>query len=203
MTQTGTYGLGISPATFATWRNRDDDPWTAPPDARPRRLATDGTIWAPHPQYILEWDQPVALEQQPINVPPTYQCRPAIGESTLVRTSRRLRRQNPVPFPTPRRAIGLPSTSNDDPTQTSDTDTLVDRDVPKQIRIRPDVPEDIPTDNTDNDEDQRTPRELLLLQTQGEEDSFNVDGPDFEWPELSPVDREIMGTARAMAWEFR
>ncbi len=129
-----------------------------------------------------------------------------IGESTVASTSRHIRRQNPVPFPTPRRAIGLPSTSNDDPTQTSDTDTLVDRDIPKQIRICSDVPEDIPTtvtNDNNNDQDQRTPRELLLLETQGEEDPFNVDGPDFEWPELAPVDREIMGPARVTAWEFR
>ncbi len=32
---------------------------------------------------------------------------------------------------------------------------------------------------------------------------FNVDGPDFEWPELSDADRGIMGIARATAWEFR
>ncbi len=154
----------------------------------------------------MDWDQPVALEQQPVDVLPTYQCRPAIGESTLARTSRRLRRQNPVPFPTPRRAIGLPSTSNDDPTQTSDTDTLVNRDIPEQIRIRPDVPENIPTsvaNNNNPDEDRRTSRDLLLLETRGEEDVFNADGPDFEWPELSPVDREIMGVARTVPWEWR
>ncbi len=104
---------------------------------------------------------------------------------------------HPVPFPTPCRALRLPSTSNDDPTQTSDTDTLVNRDVPEQILIRPNVPDDI------DPKDQRTPRELLLLETRGEEDPFNVDGPDFEWPELASVDREIMGIARAMAWEFR
>ncbi len=154
----------------------------------------------------MDWDQPVALEQQPVDVPPTYQRHPAIGESTLARTSRRLRRQNPIPFPTPHRAIGLSSTSNDDPAQTSDTDTLVDRDIPEQIPIRPDVPEDIPTslaDNDDPNEDQRTSRELLLLETRGEEDVFNIDGPDFEWPKLSPVDREIMGVARTVAWEWR
>ncbi len=146
----------------------------------------------------------MALEQQPIDILPSYQRRPVIGESTLAGTHRRLRRQNTVPFPTPRRAIGLPSTSNNDPDQTSDTDTLVDRDIPEQIRIRPDVPEDIrTTDRIDPDEDQRTPRELLLLETRGEEDPFNVDGPNFEWPELSTIDREIMGIARATAWEFR
>ncbi len=163
-------------------------------------------IWAPHPQYILDWDQPLAPEQQPINVPPTYRRRPTTGESTVASTSRRIRRQNVVPFPTPHRAIGLPSTSNDDPAQTSDTDTLVDWDIPEQIRICPDVPEDIPTritSNNDDEEDQRTSRDLLLLDTQGEEDVFNVDGPDFEWPELSTVDREIMGVARSTAWEWR
>ncbi len=147
----------------AAWRNRNDDPWTEPPNPRPCPLPTNRTIWNPHPQYILDWDQPVALEQQPVDVLPTYQRHPAIGESTLARTSRRLRRQNPIPFPTPHRAIGLPSTSNDDPAQTSDTDTLVDWDIPEQIRIRPDVPEDIPTslaDNDDPNEDQRTSREL-------------------------------------------
>ncbi len=162
-------------------------------------------IWAPHPQYIMDWDQPLAPEQQPVNVPPTYQRHPAIGESTVEGPRRRLRRQNPVPFPTPRRAIGLPSTSNDDPAQLSDTDMLIDRDIPEQIRIRPDVPEDILTTDTrpdPDDDDQRTPRELLL-ETRGEEDPFNVNGPDFEWPELSPVDREIMGITRATAWEFR
>ncbi len=89
--------------------------------------------------------------------------------------------------------------------QNSDTDTLVDRDIPGQIRIRPDVPEDIPTTITHGinpDEDQRPSQELLLLKTQGEEDPFNVDSPDFEWPELTPIDWEIMGTARATAWEF-
>ncbi len=90
--------------------------------------------------------------------------------------------------------------------QTSDTNTLVDRDVPEQIRIRPDVPEDIltrVTNDDDSDKDRRTSRDLLLLDTQGEEDVFNVDGPDFEWPELSAVDREIMGVARTVAWEWR
>ncbi len=69
----------------------------------------------------------------------------------MARTRQRIRRQNPVPFPTPRRALHLPSTSNDDPA--SDTDTLVNRDIPKQIRICPDIPEDIiPSD--DNNDDQ-------------------------------------------------
>ncbi len=197
---------GDFPAAFAAWRNRNDDPWEAPPDRRPRRLPTQGNIWDPHPQYILDWDQPLVPEQQSIDVLPTYQCRPVTGESTLARTSRRLRRQNPVPFPTSRRAIGLPSTSNDDPAQTSDTDTLVDRDIPEQIRICPDVPEDIPTRLTvtnETNKDQRTSRDLLLLETRGEEDVFNIDGPDFEWPELSEVDREIMGVARTVAWEWR
>ncbi len=120
------------------------------------------------------------------------------GESTLVRAHRRLRRGDPVPFPTPHRAIGLPSTSNEDPGQISDTDTLVECDVPEQIQICPNVPCDI-----NPNEDQRTPRELLLLKTRGEEDPFNVDGPDFEWPEFAEVDREIMGITRATAWEFR
>ncbi len=145
----------------------------------------------------------MAPEQQPVDVLPEYRCCPVAGESTMVGPRRRLRRQDPVPFPTPCRAIGLPSTSNDDPAQTSDTDTLVDRDIPEQIRIRPDVPEDIPTFITEPEERQQTSRELLLLETRGEEDVFNVDGPDFKWPELSPIDREIMGAARAMAWEWR
>ncbi len=198
--------VGDFPAAFAAWRNRNDDPWAKPPDQRPRTLPTQGNIWDPHPQYIMDWDQPVAPEQQPVNVPPTYQRRPAIGESTVAGTRRCLRRQNPVPFPTPRRAIGLPSTSNDDPAQTSDTDTLVDQDIPEQIGIHPDVPEDIPTSITNNDEqgeNQPTSRNLLRLDTRREEDVFNVDGPDFEWPELSEVDREIMGVARTVAWEWR
>ncbi len=37
----------------------------------------------------------------------------------------------------------------------------------------------------------------------GEEDPFNVDGPDYEWPGLDDVDRDIMGITRATAWEFR
>ncbi len=187
---------GDFPAAFTTWRNREHDPWAEPPDRRPRQLPNDRMIWDPHPQYILDWDQPVAPEQQPDNAPPMYQRRPAIGESTLAGTRQRLRRQNHVPFPTSRRAVNLPSTSNDDPAQTSDTDTLVDC---------PDVPEDVQaTDTSGTDpEDQRTPRELLLLETRGEEDPFNIDRPDFEWPELSQVDREIMGIARATAWEFR
>ncbi len=157
-------------------------------------------IWAPHPQYILNWDQPVALEQQPIDAPPQYIRRPKAGESTLARAGPRLRRMHRIPFPIPRRAISLPSTSNNDPTTTSDTDTLINEDVPKAIRIQP--PIHIPRD-IDPDEDQRTPRELLRLEHRGEEVPFNVDGPDFEWPELAPVDREIMGQARATAWEFR
>ncbi len=176
------------------------DPWRDPPDRRPRRLETDGTIWAPHPQYILDWDQPLALEQQPVDGPPRYRPRPTIGESTLARTRRRIGGTNRVPFPTPRRPIGLPSTSNNDPAETSDTDTLVDRDIPEQIRIRPDVPSDVTTNEPD---DGRTSRELLQLENRGQEDPFNVDGPDFEWPELEDVDREIMGRARATAWEFR
>ncbi len=147
---------GDFPAAFAAWRNRNHDPWAEPPDTRPRRLPNEGMIWDPHPQYILDWDEPVALEQQPVDAPPTYQHRPTIGESTVARAHQRLRRQNPVPFPTPRRALHLPSTSNDDPAQISDTDTLVERDVPKQICICPDVPEDIPTTNPGTDEDQRT-----------------------------------------------
>ncbi len=115
----------------------------------------------------------------------------------MARTRQRFGRTNPVPFPTPHQAIGLSSTSNDDPGQSSDTDTLVNNDIPEQIRIRPDIPDDI------DPEDQRTPRDLLLLETRGEEDPFNVDSPDFEWPELTLVDQEIMGAARATAWEFR
>ncbi len=186
------------PTAFTTWRNRNHDPWTKPPDQGPWRLLTDRTIWDPHPQYILDWDQPVALEQQPVDTPPVYQHRLTNRESTMDGPHRRLRRADPDHFPTPRRAIGLPSTSNNDPSQISDTDTLVDHDVPEQIQIHPDVPHDI-----EPDKDQRTPRELLLLETQGEEDPFNVDRPDFEWPELAPVDREIMGATRATAWEFR
>ncbi len=188
------------PFALAALQQQRNDPWAEPPDIRPHRLGTDGTIWAPHPQYIRDWDQPLALEQQPVDVPPQYQQHPATGESTLACTRRRFGRTNVVPFPTPRRAIGLPSTSNDDPATTSDTDTLVDRDIPEQIHIRPDIPEDIPANES---EDQRTSRELLHLETRGEEDPFNVDGPDFEWPELDEVDRDIMGAARATAWEFR
>ncbi len=142
----------------------------------------------------------MALEQQPIDAPPQYARRPEAGESTLARTGPRLRRTHRIPFPTPHRAIGLPSTSNDDPATTSDTDTLIDRDIPEAIRIlpTPDVPRDI-----DPDEDQHTSRELLRLEHRGEEDPFNVDGPDFKWPELAPVDREILGQARVTAWEFR
>ncbi len=142
----------------------------------------------------------MALEQQPIDAPPQYVHRPKTGESTLAWTGPHLRRTHWIPFPTPCQAIGLPSTSNNDPTETSDTDTLVERDIPEAIRIHapPDVPRDI-----DPDEDLRTPRELLGLEHRGEEDPFNVDGPDFEWPELAPIDREIMGQAQVTAWEFR
>ncbi len=192
----------ILPATIAAWQQQQRDPWAEPPDTQPRRLDTDGTIWAPHPQYIMEWDQPMALEQQPVDGPPSYQRRPVPGESTVVSARQRHRGQDRVPFPTPRRAIGLPSTSNDNPAQTSDTDTLVDRDIPEQIRIRPDVPDDIPADEPGT-EDQRSSRDLLTLDVRGEEDPFNVDGPDFEWPELDEVDRELMGAARVSAWEFR
>ncbi len=149
--------VGDFPTAFTAWRNRNNDPWAEPPNRRPRRLPNDGTIWDPHPQYILDWDQPVAPAQQPVDAPPTYQRCPMIGESTLARTRPRLRRQNPVPFPTPRRAIGLLSTSNDNPPETSDPDTLVERDIPEQIRIRPEVPEDIQaavTSGIHPDEDQ-------------------------------------------------
>ncbi len=140
----------------------------------------------------------MAHEQQPVDVPPVYPgAAPWLGRVPMARTRQHFGRTNPVPFPTPRQAIGLSSTSNDDPGQSSDTDTLINNDVPEQIRIRPDIPNDI------DPEDQRTPRELLLLETRGEEDPFNVDGPDFEWPELTLVDQEIMGAARATAWEFR
>ncbi len=179
---------------------RREDPWAQLPSTEPRRLETDGSIWAPHPQYIRDWDEPLAPEQQPANAPPGYTRHPATGESTLVRPRRRIGGQNRIPFPTPRRAIGLPSTSNDDPT--SDTDTLVQGDIPEQIRIRPDVPMDVTTDEPDTI-DERTSRELLALDHRGEEDPFNVDGPDFEWPELDEVDRDIMGAARSTAWEFR
>ncbi len=191
----------VLPAAIANLAARQrHDPWAEPPDIRPRRLETDGTVWAPHPQYIQDWDQPLVLEQQPVDGPPEYSRRPTTGESTVARTRRGIRGQDRVSFPTPRRALGLPSTSNDDPAQTSDTDTLVERDVPEQIRIRPDVPEDIPANES---EDGRTSRELLTLETRGEEDPFNVDGPDFEWPELDEVDRDILGAARVTAWEFR
>ncbi len=149
------------PAAFAAWRNRDADPWAQPPDRGPRRLPTDGMIWDPHPQYILDWDQPVALEQQPVDAPPQYARCPEAGESSLVRTRPRLRRTNRIPFPTLHRAIGLPSTSNDDPTTTSDTNTLVNEDIPEAIRVQP--PPDVPRD-IDPDEDQRNPRELLGLE---------------------------------------
>ncbi len=75
--------IGDFPATFTAWRNRNHDAWAKLPDLRPQPLPTDGTIWNPHPQYILDWDQPVAPEQQPVDVPPMYQRHPAIGESTL------------------------------------------------------------------------------------------------------------------------
>ncbi len=120
----------------------------------------------------------------------------------MVRARRRIRGQDRVPFPTPRRTLGLLSTSNDDPAQTSDTDTLVDRDIPEQIRIRPDVPDDVTADEPDPN-DGRTSREILQLEDRRDEDPFNVEGPDYEWPELEQVDRDIMGAARATAWEFR
>ncbi len=167
-TRTGTYGMGTSPLPSPPGQEENTTPGQNRPNAGPGAYQRMGRYGIPTPQYILDWDQPMALEQQPIDVPPMYQRCPATGESTLARSGRRLRRQNPIPFPTPRRAIGLPSTSNDDPAQTSDTDTLVDRDVPEQIRIRPDVPKDIPTtitNNLDPDDDQRTLQELLLLET--------------------------------------
>ncbi len=72
---------------------------------------------------------------------------------------------------------------------TSNTNTLVDDDIPEAIRIQPapNVPRDI-----DPNEDQHTPREHLRLEHRGEEDPFNVDGPDIEWPALAPVGHEIM-----------
>ncbi len=194
--------VAILPAALTAIRQRQHDPWADPPDRRPRCLDTDGSIWAPHPQYLVDWDQPLALEQQPVDVPPVYRRHPTHGELTMGGPNRRHRGQDRVPFPTPRRAIGLPSTSNDDPAEASDTDTLIDRDVPEQIRIRPDVPEDIPTIESEPNEG-RTSRELLTLDIRGEEDPFNVDGPDFEWPGLDDVDRDILGAARVTAWEFR
>ncbi len=123
---------------------------------------------------------------------------PRLGETAR----RRNRGPDRVPFPTPRRAIGLPSTSNDEPAALSDTDTLIESDIPEQIRIRPDVPVDVTTDEPEPI-DERTSRELLTLELRGQEDPFNVDGPDFEWPELDEVDRNDMGAARVTAWEFR
>ncbi len=133
------------PIAFTAWRNRNTDPWAEPPDPRPQRLPTDRTIWNPHPQYILNWDQPVALEQQPIDIPPIYRCCPVPREGTVDRARPHIRGMDRVPFPTTRRAIGLPSTSNDEP------DHLPDADIPKEIRILPDVPH-----NIDPEEDQRT-----------------------------------------------
>ncbi len=54
------------PAAFTYQHN----PWAEPPDARPQRLPNDGMIGDPHPQYILDWDQPVAMDEQPVDVPP-------------------------------------------------------------------------------------------------------------------------------------
>ncbi len=192
------YGLRYSPAAIAAWRR--NDPWAEPPDTRPPSPGDRRDYLVTPPPVHSRLDQPLALEQQPANGPPEYSCRPAAGESTVARARQRIRGQDRVPFPTPCRAIGLPSTSNDDPAQTSDTDTLVDRDIPEQIQIRPDVPEDV---TTNEPEDGRTSRELLTLDIRGEEDPFNVDSPDFEWPELDEVDRDVLGAARVTAWEFR
>ncbi len=134
----------------------------------------------------------MALEQQPIDVPPGYQHRPVPGESTMDRACPHLRRTNRIPFPTARRAISLPSTSNKEP------DRLPDTDIPEEIRIHPDIPT-----NIDPERDQHSPRELLGLEHREEEDPFNADGPNFEWPELAPVDREILGFARAYAWDIQ
>ncbi len=146
--------LQVDPFPLAFAAERNGDPWALPPDRGPHRLPTDGSIWAPHPQYIVDWDQPMALEQQPVNAPPQYARRPATGESTLARTDPCLRRTNQNPFPTPHQTIGLPSTSNDDPNTTSDTNTLVNEDIPEAIRVQP--PPDVPRD-IDPDEDQRSP----------------------------------------------
>ncbi len=132
----------------------------------------------------------MAVEQQPTDVPPEYQRRPVAGKSTLDRTRPRLRKTNHIPFPTPCQARCLPSTSNEEP------DELPDTDVPEEIRILSNTPTDI-----DPEEDRQSPQELLGIEHRGEEDPFNADGPDFEWPELAPVDCEILGFTRAHAWD--
>ncbi len=40
------------PFALAAFERQRADPWAELPDPWPRRLETDGTIWAPHPQYL-------------------------------------------------------------------------------------------------------------------------------------------------------
>lgn len=167
--------------------------WDIPPDTRPHRLPMDGTIWNPHPQYILDWDRPVAEEQQPVDAPPAYARRPEARETVLAGAPRRLCRTVQVPFPQTSIDAPLASSSNSEP-------DLLPHDIPDEIRNTPDVPEDI---RIHDDTEGETSRQRLQLEHRGAEDPFNADSPDFEWPELANVNIHILGRARATAWELR
>ncbi|SJL04215.1 uncharacterized protein ARMOST_07576 [Armillaria ostoyae] len=65
----------------------------------------------------------------------------------------------------------------------------------------PDVPKSV-----SRSEESRTPSPTprpLAFTYQNATDPLNLDGPNFEWNELTQIDREILGPHRSTAWELR
>ncbi len=73
------YGLRYSPPPSPPSETETTTLGPNHPTENPAVSRTNGTIWDPHPQYITDWDQPVAVDQQPVDTPPEYRRRPAPG----------------------------------------------------------------------------------------------------------------------------
>ncbi len=63
-----------------------------------------------------------------------------------------------------------------------------------------------PSDDEDSDPDAlnpftqpRTPEPVQ----QEDDDSLNANGPDFKWPELAPIDQQLLSPFQTEAWELR
>ncbi len=127
-TRTGTYRLGISPPPSLPGETETTTHGEYHPTLDPIVSQPTGRFGIPTPSTSWTGINPVAPEQQPVDVPPTYQRRPPrLGRAPWRELADVLEDRTQSLSPPPIELSVLPSTSNDDPAQTSDTDTLVDR----------------------------------------------------------------------------
>ncbi|SJL11307.1 uncharacterized protein ARMOST_14710 [Armillaria ostoyae] len=176
-----------------------------PPPSSPEPEANDQDLRARYEQF-----PPPAYD--PTNLPPPerallpVQPRPIMGFPTL-----------------PAGRIFIRPAANNDPWPDSDDDEAGDHRAPPAHRLPP--PERfilIDSDNEDLDaldpprSDNGIPDDVsngsrppspaprpLALTYVGREDPLNINGPDFEWNELSAIDILILGPHRVAAWELR